>query len=121
MAGKGGLAQAPARYVDEFGESARCASSKVVADVPALVGFSSGEPSSTPGEVEDLPCAGSLSVDLAVTSVETDGSRAAGNCFAGNLSVVFAVSSAENDGSGAAGNSSDGLVGKADGDRKSVV
>ena len=113
--GKGGLAQAPARYGDEIGESARCASSKVVADGPALVGLSSGEPSSTPEEVEDLPCADSLSLDLAVTSVESDGSGAAGNCFAGNLSVGFAVSSPEDDGSGAAGNSSDGLVGKADG------
>ena len=76
--------------VDESGASARCAMSMVVADAPVLVGSNSDEPTSTPGKVDDQPCAGSFSVELAMTSVETDGSCAAGN-------------------------SSDGLVGKADG------
>ena len=90
MAGKGRLAQAPVLSFDESGASARCAMSMVVADAPVLVRSSSSEPTSTLGEVDDQPCAGSYSDEPAMTSGETDGSSAAGN-------------------------SSDELVGKADG------
>ena len=75
---------------DESGASARCAMSMVVADAPIFVGSNSGEPTSAPGKVDDQPCAGSYSDELAMTSSEIDGSSAAGN-------------------------SSDELVGKADG------
>ena len=72
LAGKGGSAQAPMVSFDEFGASAWCAMSMVMADAPVLVGSSSDEPTTTLGEVDDQPCAGSYSDESAMTSGETD-------------------------------------------------
>ena len=78
LTGMGGSAQAPVLSFDEFGASARCAMSMVVVDAPVLVGSSSGEPTTTLGEVDDQPCAGSYSDESAMTSGETDVSSFAG-------------------------------------------